>query len=263
MTNASAMPQIIQGGMGVGVSNWRLARAVAMAGHLGVISGTGIDTVFVRRLQDGDIGGHLRRAMARFPMPQVAQEALRKYFRPEGRAPGEPYKELPMYRQGAKVEKEHFTMLATFVEVLPGQGGPRPPHRHEPAHQDPAAQPGDALRRDARGVDHVLMGAGIPRDIPGILDELSQHRRRRCGSTSRPYRATMSRIVAHFDPAELRGDGLPELERPAFFPIISTHSLASMLRAKATGAIHGFIVEGPTAGGHNAPPRGGKTQRAR
>ena len=35
-----ALPTIIQGGMGVAVSNWRLARAVARAGQLGVVYGT-------------------------------------------------------------------------------------------------------------------------------------------------------------------------------------------------------------------------------
>ncbi|MCX5764611.1 MAG: nitronate monooxygenase, partial [Gemmatimonadetes bacterium] len=63
-----ALPRIIQGGMGIAVSNWRLANAVSSRGQLGVVSGTAIDTVFVRRLQDGDIGGHMRRAMARFPI---------------------------------------------------------------------------------------------------------------------------------------------------------------------------------------------------
>ena len=66
-------PRIIQGGMGVAVSSWRLARAVSLRGQLGVVSGTAIDSVFVRRLQDGDPGGHVRRAMAAFPMPGVAE----------------------------------------------------------------------------------------------------------------------------------------------------------------------------------------------
>ena len=34
-----AYPIIIQGGMGVAVSGWRLARAVAQTGQLGVVSG--------------------------------------------------------------------------------------------------------------------------------------------------------------------------------------------------------------------------------
>lgn len=33
-------PLIIQGGMGVAVSSWPLARAVALEGELGVVSGT-------------------------------------------------------------------------------------------------------------------------------------------------------------------------------------------------------------------------------
>ena len=37
--DAAPWPVIIQGGMGVGVSGWRLARAVAERGHLGVVSG--------------------------------------------------------------------------------------------------------------------------------------------------------------------------------------------------------------------------------
>jgi len=51
-------PRIIQGGMGVAVSSWRLARAVSLQGQLGVVSGTAIDTVIARRLQMGDPGGH-------------------------------------------------------------------------------------------------------------------------------------------------------------------------------------------------------------
>ncbi len=46
-----SLPTIIQGGMGVGVSGWRLARAVGLAGQLGVVSGTALDTIRVRRLR--------------------------------------------------------------------------------------------------------------------------------------------------------------------------------------------------------------------
>ena len=55
-SNPSTHPVIIQGGMGIGVSGWRLARAVSQLGQLGVVSGTAIDTVMIRRLQDGDEG---------------------------------------------------------------------------------------------------------------------------------------------------------------------------------------------------------------
>src|SRR5512138_414703 len=94
----TSLPMIIQGGMGIAVSDWKLARAVSLRGQLGVVSGTCIDSVFIRRLQDGDIGGHIRRAMERFPLPDVSADALRKYFLPEGRN-GAPYKLLPVWKQ--------------------------------------------------------------------------------------------------------------------------------------------------------------------
>jgi nitronate monooxygenase len=68
-----SIPKIIQGGMGIGVSNWRLAKAVSKLGELGVVSGTALDQVLVRRLQDGDLAGDMRRALASFLFPKMAQ----------------------------------------------------------------------------------------------------------------------------------------------------------------------------------------------
>ena len=42
----------------------------------------------------------------------------------------------------------------------------------------------------------------------------------------------------------------------ASLPSSSRTSLATTLARKASGRVDGFVVEGPTAGGHNAPPRG-------
>jgi hypothetical protein len=52
----SLLPKIIQGGMGVRISSWQLAREVSKKGGLGVISGTAMDVIFVRTLQDGEFG---------------------------------------------------------------------------------------------------------------------------------------------------------------------------------------------------------------
>jgi len=48
-TPTRRLPVIIQGGMGVGVSSWWLAQAVARTGQLGVVSGTALDAVLARR----------------------------------------------------------------------------------------------------------------------------------------------------------------------------------------------------------------------
>ena len=67
LSDKNSLPKIIQGGMGVGISGWKLARAVSLTGQLGVVSGTALDQILARKLQLGDLDGHLRRAMACFP----------------------------------------------------------------------------------------------------------------------------------------------------------------------------------------------------
>jgi NAD(P)H-dependent flavin oxidoreductase YrpB (nitropropane dioxygenase family) len=247
-------PQIIQGGMGVAVSDWRLARAVARRGQLGVVSGTGLDTVFVRRLQDGDGGGALQRAMQAFPIPGAAGRVLDRYYRQTGRAPGEPYQLLPMYRQRASVERETLTMIAAFCEVYLAKEG----HQGQIGINllTKVQRPNLATLYGAMlaGVDYVLMGAGIPREIPAVLDALAQH-----------LPASMRMEVIGFAPGESPEivldpadfvRGLPPLKPPRFLPIVASNSLAAMLAHKLGAGVHGFIIEGPTAGGHNAPPRG-------
>src|SRR5208337_3789940 len=92
----SQYPVVIQGGMGAGVSDWRLAKAVSLTGQLGVVSSTALDTIFARRLQDGDPGGHMRRGLAMFPFPAMAARILEKHFIAGGRPLTSPYRLTPM-----------------------------------------------------------------------------------------------------------------------------------------------------------------------
>ncbi len=245
-------PRIIQGGMGVAVSNWRLASAVSRAGQLGVVSGTGIDTVLIRRLQDGDPEGHMRRAIARFPIAGVGEEVLHRYFLPEGRAPGTPYRLLPMYKKVVSPARDRVTILANFVEVFLAKEG------HDGVVginlltkvQMPTLP--SLYGAMLAGVDYVIMGAGIPREIPGVLDALAEHK-----ATSIKFEV-LGGAPTHltFDPADHWPSPLHALTRPLFLPVISAATLAATLAKKANGRVDGFVVEGPTAGGHNAPPRG-------
>ncbi len=73
--------------MGVAVSGWTLARTVSKLGQLGVVSGTGLAIILARSLQMGDPDGHLRHALSRFPIPEVAARVLAKYFVPGGKSP--------------------------------------------------------------------------------------------------------------------------------------------------------------------------------
>ena len=252
MNGVRPHPRIIQGGMGVAVSNWRLAAAVARAGELGVVSGTGIDTVLVRRLQDGDPGGHMRRAIAHFPIAGAGDEVLHRYFLTKGRAPGKPYRLLPMYKQVVSPARDRVTILANFVEVFLAKEG------HDGVVginllakiQMPTLP--SLYGAMLAGVDYVIMGAGIPREIPGVLDALAEHK-----ATSIKFDVvggTGAQLT--FDPADHWPSPLHGLKRPLFLPVISAATLAATLAKKANGRVDGFVVEGPTAGGHNAPPRG-------
>ena len=85
--------------MGVGVSNWRLAQAVSKLGQLGVVSGTALDAVFVRRLADGDQGGHMRHGLDAFPFQEMAKRIWQEYFVRGGTTAGAPYKALSMHQK--------------------------------------------------------------------------------------------------------------------------------------------------------------------
>lgn len=113
-------------------------------------------------------------------------------------------------------------------------------------------------------VDYVIMGAGIPMEVPGILDNLAEHKDCKLGIDVDDAPEPM---FAHFSPKALfERSGAPEvlqrkMHRPNFIPIVSSVTLAQAMLKRATGAgptkgIQGFVIELPTAGGHNAPPRG-------
>ncbi len=246
-------PVIIQGGMGIAVSGWELARAVSKTGQLGIVSGTAINSVLVRRLQDGDVGGHMRRALAAFPSQAVAQKVIETYFLEGGRAPGQAYKRPPMFALESPKLLLHTTVAASFVEVwLAREGHPGlvGVNLLEKIHTPNLACLYGAMLAD---VDYVIMGAGIPREIPGILDLFAQNEK---ASLKVPV-AGSDDAVMYFDPRHvMEGMEFKPLKRPFFFPIVSSAVLAMNLKKKSTGRVDGFIVEGPLAGGHNAPPRG-------
>lgn len=252
------LPVIIQGGMGAAVSGWRLAREVSLAGQLGVVSGTALDLVLSRRLQLGDPGGHIRRALAEFPFPEMAERILKRYFIPGGKDAATPFRSTSMPAVELGQDQRALIVAANFVEVfLAGEGhdGLVGINYLEKIQLPTLASLYGAL---LAGVDFVLMGAGIPRWIPGALDRLSRGEAAEIPiqvTDASPDETTYSR----FDPEKFGGGPPPALKRPKFLAIVASVTLASMLARKASGRVDGFVVEGPTAGGHNAPPRGALT----
>jgi nitronate monooxygenase len=248
------LPMIIQGGMGIGISNWRLARAVSLQGQLGVVSGTALDMVLARRLQDGDPGGDMRRALASFPNLTWSQEVLKKYFVEGGITRDASYKPVPMYRIRPAESLVKLTVLANFAEVFlakEGHTGMVGVNYLEKLQLPTLPSLFGAM---LAGVDYVLIGAGIPKYIPGVLDQLADWLPTQLKIDVRGF-AAVEDIFTHFDPN--RWD-IPKrkLPRPTFLAIVASDVLATSLARRSNGQVDGFIVEGPTAGGHNAPPRG-------
>ncbi len=257
-----SLPTIIQGGMGIGVSNWRLARAVAQAGQLGVVSGTALNTLLIRRLQEGDVGGAMREALAQCPLREVAQRIVERYFIPGGKGVARRYRLAPLFSAEVPDDLLELTLVANFVEIhlaKLGHPGAVGLNLLEKIQLPTLASLFGAM---LAGVDFVLMGAGIPRSIPGVLDGLAAWQPVELDLAVADARPG-EKFVCRFDPRTYFPGEKPALRRPAFLAIVSSSTLATTLARKASGRVDGFVVEGLSAGGHNAPPRGGTTLNTR
>jgi NAD(P)H-dependent flavin oxidoreductase YrpB (nitropropane dioxygenase family) len=276
--------KLIQGGMGVYVSNWRLAKAVAQGNPgvtAGTISGTGLDVVYVRLLQLGDPGGHVRRALTAFDSKfgcSIGQKIYSRYFIAEGKAPGTKFKFSPMQvvRTGfdgdsipeisqpnvpislnINPETIELVIATAFAEVWLAKEG----------HQGKVfinlmkkvelplifAMYGAMLA----GVDAIVVGAGNPDGLAAICSDLANHNR---VSFDLPvlYREAGETFQCHFDP-HLVADNkftLVPVDRPAFLAIVSQENLVKALAQSVSEIPDGFIIEHHTAGGHNAGPQG-------
>ena len=246
-------PTIIQGGMGVAVSGVELARAVSQTGQLGVVSGTALDTVLLRRLQLGDLDGTTRRAMGHFPIPGVVDWVLERYYVPGGKDKDTPFALIPKPRIPLRREFHELLALGNFVEVFlakENHDGLVGINFLEKIQFPTLASLYGAMLAD---VDYVLMGAGIPREIPGIMDAFVAHQRATL-TLAVDGAQKGERFEAELDPVAY--DWPAPTKRPFFLAIVASVSLAAMLAKKATGHVDGFVIERESAGGHNAPPRG-------
>lgn len=249
-------PTIIQGGMGVGLSNWILARQVSLAGQLGVVSGTALDAVVARRLQDGDRGGHIRRALSHFPDPQMAARVLDHYFIEGGRKESQPYLAVAKISLKPTVASEELSVVSNFAEVWLAKEGHAGVVGINFLEKVQMATPAAVLGAMLADVDYVLMGAGVPREIPRLLNDFAAGVE---GFISVDVDGAPEPFRLSLDPVALLGDRLPKLNRPRFLAIVSADVLATYLARDEAIRPDGFVVEGHLAGGHNAPPRGRMT----
>ena len=252
----SSTPNVIQGGMGIAVSSWRLARRVARRGEIGVVSGTGIDSVVVRELQEGDPHDR-RRVLADYPDPEIVEDLTERFYRPDGRPEDASYDLLEMHAFDPSPASQRVLAAATYSEVrLAKEGHDGIVGINLMAKLKRYVLPClyGAMLAD---VDVISIGAGIPmeeaRQIPALAAGEPGELRldvdpRQAEDADGPY-------TYRFDPAVV-ADPPPTLETPLFFPIVSSDVLARILDTKLPDDhVDGFVLERHTAGGHNAPPR--------
>ena len=238
--------------MGVGVSSWVLANAVSRTGlAMGVVSGTALDNVLIRRLQLGDVGGHVQRALEHFPRTEVSERILSSYFIPGGKEAGVPFVRASRPLVIQSQEYQELLVAANFVEVYlarEGHSGPVGINYLEKIQMPLLASIYGAL---LAGVDYVVMGAGMPTGIPAALDKLSRHE-------DAAYKVDVQGVskedhfAVHFSPRQIMGSGSSDLKRPLFLGIVATTLMARYLAKKAKPPIDGLVVS--TGGGHKAPP---------
>lgn len=254
MEKSPALPRIIQGGMGVNISGWLLARTVSMLGQQGTVSGVALEKILSRVLQRGDPGGHMRRALSHFPFPHIAKKVLDAFYVEGGIPEKAPFRNTPVFTIKPSDFLIALTVCGNYAFVWLAKEGHENPvsinYLEKIALPHIYAITGAMLA----GVDLITMGAGIPLQIPEVIDNIAK------GKTAN-YRVPVigENITGHtmsFNPKEFFGEKLPPIKRPGFIPIIASNLLASIFMKKLSKeSVQGFVIEEPTAGGHNAPPR--------
>ncbi len=250
-------PQIIQGCPDIAISHWGLARAVAQAGQLGVISGAALAVCLARRLQLGDPEGRFRHAFDHFPFQSVARRVWQQFFVVGGKPESAPFEltRQPILGQGRTLVE--LTVLANYAEVFlakedhGGLVGIRYPG-HAPIPLLPSLY-GALLA----GVDYVLV-AGMPTTIPGILDRLTEG-----DPASTPVRVRDERgptphdasVWCGFDPGVMSDGPVPALPRPRMIALVSSASAAVESIRATDGPLDGVVLAGgaPTADQYASP----------
>lgn len=254
--------RILQGGMGAGVSDWRLAQAVGLNDEIGVVSGTALDAIMARRLQKGDPDGSMRRALQAFPIRSVAERIVNTYFVEGGIDEHTPYKQIEMYTLTPSIELQELTVAANFAEVYLAKEGHSNPIGINLMEKLILPNLASIYGAMLAGVDYIVMGAGIPREIPAVLDAFSRGEdaslRLNVAGADKDEEFRIS-----FSPKAIMKDALTDLRRPQFYAIVSSNILATTMVKKTKPAVDGLVIEHNTAGGHNAPPRGGMELDAR
>jgi nitronate monooxygenase len=276
--------KLIQGGMGVYVSNWRLARTVAMQRPgvtAGTVSGTALDIVYVRLLQLGDPGHHARRALHALDDTfgvAIGSGIIERYFIDGGKAPGARFRSAPMQIAstlgGRQIVPDptdaskamQLKLADDVIELLIATGFAEVWLAKQGHHGKIFINFLNKIELPLiyalygamlAGVDGIIVGAGNPEGLPALCKQLAEHAEV-SHEISVVYRKTGEEFSLVFNPRQLAGGKFAarRLSAPVFLAIVSLERLVQALAESETAPPDGFIIEHHTAGGHNANPLG-------
>lgn len=234
------LPAIIHSTPQMTLSTWPIARAVARAGQLGVVSSAPLAPVLARRLQLGDFDAHLRRALEHFPYPGVARRVWEQFYVPGGKPVDQPFAPVrqPTLESGPALLE--LIVLANFAEVFlakEGDAGNVGLHLHDQVQTALLPSLYGAL---LAGVDYVLVSGRNPAALPAVLDRLlkRQPAELEASVAKAPADAT---ITCGFDPVCLGDVPPPNLVRPRVLAFVESPEQAASVFLRAGGRIDGFL----------------------
>ncbi len=236
-------PRLIQGGPNLALATWPLARAVAAAGELGVITGDVLPAVLARRLQLGDFDGHLRSVLESFPFTDAFRRVWERFYIPGGKDQQAAFELVgqPTLEDGPALLE--LTVLANFAEVFlakQGHAGAVGIHYHDSARLALLPSLYGAL---IAGVDHLLINA---RAVPATLHALRRLLAGEAAALEAAGPGTDS-LTCGFDPRALGPARPVALRAPALIAICqSTAEAASVARLE--GFNGGYVVAVDDAG---------------
>lgn len=174
----------------------------------------------------------MRRGLSRFPVAAIAERILNKYYRSTPRSPQKPYIPVPLFTPEPSLDLLELAVAANFVEINLAKEGHHHPVGINLMEKIQMPLPSALYGAMLAGVDYVLVGAGIPRAIPGVMDRLTTHL-----DISMTANVDGSRpeddFKLRFDPRQVMGNNLPVLKRPKFLAIVASNVLAITLARKA------------------------------
>ncbi len=253
---------IILAGMGAAVSDYIFVREASKAGAFGILSGTALNEVMVRRLGNGDPTGEIREALNEFPNQMIAERIIDDFYIRGGKAESDQFKGCPFPRfhigEGNVLSLkdprlEELIVAANFVEVKLAKKG----HKREVGinylHKIQWPLMPSIYGAMLAGVDAVFIGAGLPREVGGVMDAFSvgNGTKMKIPVINKEGKASGKNYQIEFDPYRTLGN-VGELNRPYLVGIIS-----NQMGLKGLPNVDGYVAEkcddvtfNMVAGGH-------------